>query len=171
MCRALAQPSAHPHPVPHPLPHAQCTPSWLTQPRAAKVSQLWAGERQTDADTDTDTATVAVADTVADTDTDTAALELASLLATLVATVSAAYRVRNRRRQHFAIKRISVTSRRSSTPHSCSNERENASFSTARPLPELSPPLLSLAHNRLISHGIPELWLDRIICLGLSSWT
>lgn len=31
------------------------------------------------------------------------------------------------------------------------------------------PPLSSLAHNRLISHGIPELWLDRIICLGLSS--
>lgn len=39
--------------------------------------------------------------------------------------------------------------------------------------PALSPSLVpappSLAHNRLISHGIPELWLDRIICLGLSS--
>lgn len=146
MCRALAQPSAHPHPVPHPHPlphmystdpHAQRTPSWLTQPRAAKyLNYELARDKQMQMQIRTRLqAKIQIQ------------LHLSWRLCPLRLLALSVRHIEyemtpDRRRQHFAIKRISVTSSRvSSSPYSCSNERENASFSSTAPCPP-SPSLV-----------------------------
>lgn len=168
MCRALAQPSAYPHPHPHPDPLRH------SREHSTSISIISAGERAKQMQIQLQIQLQ---------------LHLIWRLARYacwqcqcgVSSTRWDVEARERRLQHFAIKRISAISSAPTQPKptsslglscsSCSYERENASFSSRTP--HMATPCLHIhtSYNRLISHAFPELWLDRIICPGLSSST